>query len=576
MNNVNEENKTTKKSILIIAFIIVVIISLGTYAWLSYASQKTAMVLTIGNINSIEVRLSPYQINATLAPKTQYTSGILTTVSAANNSTSAKKIELYYDIKSISSSLTSGDFKYKIIRTNDNAAYDGTFASATVGKKSILTQSVPAGTTYNYNVYLWIDGYSNANAASGSFEGDLRANILSHTVTFDANGGTSPITSKQVNYGEQYGSLPTPQKTGYTFLGWNGKNMLSLSKSSFSGCTLNADNSLTSNINNSYYASIFANYLLDFFFENMGKTYTYSMSEPISDRSFGVVIYGTRTGGGTYQEINVGVSKNVATFTIANDFTNMTRVELRFNRLGSKFTDTTTTRTNFQLEAGSVATEYEPYYITSDTTVVQDQDHTLTAIWQDNHELVPSTYQLVEYLESTGTQYILTDVIPSSNFKLEADVYGSSSYTGETAFAGVRDSKSIEFYYQAGIPKFWITAGAIGAATAYYDQKIHYIAESNSSGIKLTINEAQYESTNVYTGGTSNPLMIFSYNGSGTPSYNFRGRIYYLKLYDNNVLIRNFIPCYRKSDNVAGLYDTVHNTFYPNGGSNPFILGPNI
>lgn len=37
---------------------------------------------------------------------------------------------------------------------------------------------------------------------------------------------------------------------------------------------------------------------------------------------------------------------------------------------------------NIQLENGTVATKYEPYYITSSTEVVQNQNHTLTAIWE--------------------------------------------------------------------------------------------------------------------------------------------------------------------------------------------------
>ena len=39
---------------------------------------------------------------------------------------------------------------------------------------------------------------------------------------------------------------------------------------------------------------------------------------------------------------------------------------------------------NIQLEENSTATAYEPYYITSSTEVVQNQNHTLTAIWETN------------------------------------------------------------------------------------------------------------------------------------------------------------------------------------------------
>lgn len=41
----------------------------------------------------------------------------------------------------------------------------------------------------------------------------------SYTVTFNSNGGTS-VSSKKVTYNSTYGSLGTPSKTGYTFLGW--------------------------------------------------------------------------------------------------------------------------------------------------------------------------------------------------------------------------------------------------------------------------------------------------------------------------------------------------------------------
>lgn len=41
-----------------------------------------------------------------------------------------------------------------------------------------------------------------------------------YTVTFNANGGTTPTASKTVVYGSTYGTLPTPTRSGYAFLGW--------------------------------------------------------------------------------------------------------------------------------------------------------------------------------------------------------------------------------------------------------------------------------------------------------------------------------------------------------------------
>ena len=42
-----------------------------------------------------------------------------------------------------------------------------------------------------------------------------------HTITFDANGGTTAETERYIRYGELYGELPTPTRKGYTFMGWH-------------------------------------------------------------------------------------------------------------------------------------------------------------------------------------------------------------------------------------------------------------------------------------------------------------------------------------------------------------------
>ena len=49
--------------------------------------------------------------------------------------------------------------------------------------------------------------------------------------------------------------------------------------------------------------------------------------------------------------------------------------------------------------------------------------------------------------------------------------------------------------------------------------------------------------------------------------------IYYFRMHTARGLERNFIPCYRKSDNKPGMYDLVTNTFYTNIGTGDFIIG---
>lgn len=83
------------------------------------------------------------------------------------------------------------------------------------------------------------------------------------------------------------------------------------------------------------------------------------------------------------------------------------------------------------------------------------------------------------------------------------------------------------------------------------------------------------QSVNTFTAPA--PLEIFaSYNG-GTEGYlPSISRIYSFKIYDNDFLVRNFVPCYRISDGVVGLYDVINDVFYTNAGTGDFTKGNNI
>jgi hypothetical protein len=45
---------------------------------------------------------------------------------------------------------------------------------------------------------------------------------------------------------------------------------------------------------------------------------------------------------------------------------------------------------------------------------------------------------------------------------------------------------------------------------------------------------------------------------------------YYVKIWDGETLVRNYVPAKRLADNVYGFYDTVNSTFNPSIGDNGF------
>ena len=69
---------------------------------------------------------------------------------------------------------------------------------------------------------------------------------------------------------------------------------------------------------------------------------------------------------------------------------------------------------------------------------------------------------------------------------------------------------------------------------------------------------------------------MFDINKNGFPSgYKAKARIYSLTMKKNETIIRDFIPCYRKSDGLVGLWDKVTNKFYTNDGAGLFLKGNN-
>ena len=181
-----------------------VFILIGTYAWLTWKSKETALVLTIGNINNIQITLKPYVIDDELLPVLSYESGASTNVDVVNNSSVKKKFRLYYKINDIAEELIDEAFKYTITRSVDSGnTYEvykeGNFVGTTSNSNlEILEETIVKNDNYKYKVYLWLDGDGNSqgNVQGKVFSGELRAEFLEDPkdIMIDLSDGMIPIT----------------------------------------------------------------------------------------------------------------------------------------------------------------------------------------------------------------------------------------------------------------------------------------------------------------------------------------------------------------------------------------------
>ncbi|MBP9999352.1 MAG: hypothetical protein KBT14_01505 [Proteobacteria bacterium] len=169
---------------------------------------------------------------------------------------------------------------------------------------------------------------------------------------------------------------------------------------------------------------------------------------------------------------------------------------------------------------------------------------------------LPEGYTELEYIESTGTQYIDTglaeNLIDYMELKFETVVDSSGfMFVNGSSQVGVKDSRY----------------GTTNPGT--------YVIKQNILGSKWNFTNETNGTTYLNNSPTNNSLYLFNLNVSGGTDYkNKNVKIYYYKASKNDNLVFNAVPAKRNSDNVLGMYDTVSGQFFENAGTGDFIAGP--
>lgn len=216
------------------------------------------------------------------------------------------------------------------------------------------------------------------------------------------------------------------------------------------------------------------------------------------------------------------------------------------------------------------------------------------------NSLIPDIYQRVEYIQSAAgfdaQGYIETNYQPNNYTRIVAK-YSDQGPIGQgiSVFSYLQEaqpSQSIEYYHfgfgSTVLPNNQYNAilsptMSFGSAhnSSYFsadwyryggNYNLPYVYDLNNHGnmifdnISLTssniVNFYQSNSTIVIFGrkivNTNNEVTLMDYN------FGIK-RLYYFKIYNNyDTLVRNFYPCYRKSDRTPGLYEIISGTFYTN------------
>lgn len=205
-----------------------------------------------------------------------------------------------------------------------------------------------------------------------------------------------------------------------------------------------------------------------------------------------------------------------------------------------------------------------------------DFEDGIVGIGDTKQAILPSEYQQVEYIESTGSAYIDTGIIPNTNTKIDIQFETIQRGNFGIIFGGEETYKDNSFHLYNSSGVFDIGFGSI--ATAFrtsidYNSNIKYTLIMDKNGFDVNGATGTFPEPTIST--TYSIYLFAVHRETNVLENNAQKRIYYCKLYNNGTLVRDMIPCYRVSDNVIGMYDLVSNTFFTNAGSGTFTKGAN-
>jgi len=181
---------------------------------------------------------------------------------------------------------------------------------------------------------------------------------------------------------------------------------------------------------------------------------------------------------------------------------------------------------------------------------------------------LPSGYKQLEYIESSGTQFIDTGIKAKNNTKVIAEcniTYGTNwvmilgSYDTGAYFSWWANATNIYAYYGSQNKS---GNGATGKQTIIANG-----SKWSDSANSFVFSDASFTSPST--------MYLFSVHNGGSSYANASMKLYACQIYDDGTLVRNFIPC-RTPNREIGLWDDVNGVFYGNAGTGTFTAGPEV
>lgn len=181
----------------------------------------------------------------------------------------------------------------------------------------------------------------------------------------------------------------------------------------------------------------------------------------------------------------------------------------------------------------------------------------------------------IEYLESSGTQWIDTGIL--GNAPIESFVDFSVNNLNAQVILGGSSSPRV-YLVEVSYKKFCIGYNKVfkfGSSNIETNTRYNTHTVFKAGTQQLYVNDVLSISSDLNETVTSNySLALFRLGSSSSSQFNTYGKIYNCKIIQNDVLVRDYIPV--RVGQVGYMYDKVSGQLFGNSGSGNFILGNDV
>ncbi len=183
---------------------------------------------------------------------------------------------------------------------------------------------------------------------------------------------------------------------------------------------------------------------------------------------------------------------------------------------------------------------------------------------------LPSGYRLLEYIESTGTQYVDTGVKIGSDVAMELELALTPNETvnDQCNYSGAALNQSQGWLLVGDYGKAenklgaYFARGTRAGAEIVYDSAFHYYYCGDGFQCVDTTT-----ANNSATFSSELTLYLLDANIEWSPTHRRRQRLKSCIIYEDGAVVRNFVPALELATETPGLYDVENGAFYGNANS---------